>query len=237
MSPQVMIPQANPGAGYRELQPEIDDAVARVLASGWYILGAEGKAFEAEFAAWLCAGAVVGCGNGTDAIALALRGLDVGPGSTVVTVSHTAVATVAAVEMVGATPLLVDIEPDHFTMDPEALRQVLEDPPPGLPPIKAVIAVHLYGQPADLDRIVPLCRRHNVALIEDCAQAHGARLHGQQVGTLRRRRDLSAFTRRKTLARSAMVVRSRRPIRCWRSGSRRCGSMAGISIISAMRLG
>jgi dTDP-4-amino-4,6-dideoxygalactose transaminase len=178
-----MIPQANPGAGYRALKAEIDDAVARALSSGWYILGAELRAFEAEFAAWLGAPAVIGCGNGTDAIALALRGLGVGPGSTVVTVSHTAVATVAAVEMAGATPLLVDIDPVHYTMDPDALRRVLEDPPAGLPPVKAVVAVHLYGQPVDLDRIVPLCRQHGVALIEDCAQAHGARLHGQRVGT------------------------------------------------------
>lgn len=178
-----MIPQANPGAGYRALKAEIDDAVARALSSGWYILGAELRAFEAEFAAWLGAPAVIGCGNGTDAIALALRGLGVGPGGTVVTVSHTAVATVAAVEMAGATPLLVDIDPVHYTMDPDALRRVLEDPPAGLPPVKAVVAVHLYGQPVDLDRIVPLCRQHGVALIEDCAQAHGARLHGQRVGT------------------------------------------------------
>ena len=178
-----MIPQANPGAGYRALKPEIDAAVARALASGWYILGAELKTFEAEFAAWLGVPAVVGCGNGTDAIALALRGLGVGPGATVVTVSHTAVATVAAIEMAGATPLLIDIDPDHYTMDPEALRQVLEQPPAGIPPVKAVIPVHLYGQPADMDRIVPLCCQHKVALIEDCAQAHGARLHGQRVGT------------------------------------------------------
>ena len=178
-----MIPQANPGAGYRALKTEIDEAVARALSSGWYILGNELNAFEAEFAAWLGAPYVIGCGNGTDAIALALRGLGVGPGATVVTVSHTAVATVAAVEMVGATPLLVDIDPVHYTMNPESLRQVLENPPTGLPPIKAVVAVHLYGQPVDLDRIVPLCRRHGVALIEDCAQAHGARLHGQRVGT------------------------------------------------------
>jgi hypothetical protein len=178
-----VIPQANPGAGYRALKPEIDAAVARALASGWYILGAELKAFEAEFAAWLGVPAVVGCGNGTDAIALALRGLGIGPGATVVTVSHTAVATVAAIEMAGATPWLVDIDPDHYTMDPEALRQVLEQPPAGIPPVKAVIPVHLYGQPADMDRIVPLCRQHKVALIEDCAQAHGARLHGQRVGT------------------------------------------------------
>jgi dTDP-4-amino-4,6-dideoxygalactose transaminase len=178
-----MIPQANPGAGYRALKNEIDDAVARALASGWYILGAELRAFEAEFAAWIGVPAVIGCGNGTDAIALALRGLGIGPGATVVTVSHTAVATVAAIEMTGATPLLIDIDPVHYTMDPEALRGVLEQPPPGLPPIRAVVAVHLYGQPADLDRIVPLCRQHGVALIEDCAQAHGARLHGQRVGT------------------------------------------------------
>jgi dTDP-4-amino-4,6-dideoxygalactose transaminase len=178
-----MIPQANPGAGYRALKSEIDAAVARALASGWYILGAELRAFEAEFAAWLGVPAVIGCGNGTDAIALALRGLGIGSGATVVTVSHTAVATVAAIEMTGATPLLIDIDPVHYTMDPDALRGVLEQPPPGLPPIRAVVPVHLYGQPADLDRIVPLCRDHTVALIEDCAQAHGARLHGQRVGT------------------------------------------------------
>jgi dTDP-4-amino-4,6-dideoxygalactose transaminase len=178
-----MIPQANPGAGYRALKSEIDEAVARALSSGWYILGNELRAFEAEFAAWLGVPAVIGCGNGTDAIALALRGLGIGPGSTVVTVSHTAVATVAAIEMTGATPLLIDIDPVHYTMDPDALSQVLQQPPPGLPRIRAVIPVHLYGQPADLDRIIPLCRAHGAALIEDCAQAHGARLHGKRVGT------------------------------------------------------
>ena len=178
-----MIPQANPGAGYRALKSEIDEAVARALSSGWYILGNELRAFEAEFAAWLGVSSVIGCGNGTDAIALALRALDIGSGCSVVTVSHTAVATVAAIEMTGATPLLIDIDPARYTMDPDALRFVLENPPPDLAPIKAVIPVHLYGQPADLDQIVPLCRKHGVALIEDCAQAHGARLHGQRVGT------------------------------------------------------
>src|ERR1700760_1881586 len=118
-----MIPQANPGAGYFALRDEIDQAVARVLSSGWYILGAEVRAFEAEFAEWLGVPAVVGCGSGTDAVALALRGLGVGAGATVVTVSHTAVATVAAIEMAGATPLLVDIDPVHFTMDADALEQ------------------------------------------------------------------------------------------------------------------
>jgi dTDP-4-amino-4,6-dideoxygalactose transaminase len=178
-----LIPQANPGAGYRALKSKIDAAVATALSSGWYVLGAELKAFEAEFAAWLGVPAVIGCGNGTDAIALALRGLGIGSGSAVVTVSHTAVATVAAIELAGATPMLIDIDPIHYTMDPDALHRVLKEPPPGLPPIRAVVPVHLYGQPADLDRIVPLCRAFGIALIEDCAQAHGARLHGQRVGT------------------------------------------------------
>ncbi len=180
----VSVPQANPGAGYRALQAEIDAAVARVLGSGWYVLGAEGRGFEAEFASWLGVAHAVGCGNGTDALALALRGLGIGPGSTVATVSHTAVATVAAIEMAGAVPLLIDIDRAHYTMDPAELESVLACPPAGMPPVRAVIAVHLYGQAADFDRIGPLCARHGVALVEDCSQAHGATLGGQRLGTL-----------------------------------------------------
>lgn len=183
MSGTITIPQANPGAGYRALKGEIDAAVARALDSGWYILGGEGRAFEDEFSAWLGAGKTVGCGNGTDAIALALRGLGIGPGCAVATVSHTAVATVAAVEMVGATPLLIDIDPVHYTLDPAALADALAHPPAGLPPVRAVIVVHLYGQPGDILAIRDLCRQHGLALIEDCAQAHGARQDGQRVGT------------------------------------------------------
>jgi len=178
------IPQANPGAGYRAQQPAIDAAVQRALASGWYILGAEGEAFEREFAAWLGTSRAIGCGNGTDALALILRGLGVGEGATVATVSHTAVATVAAIEMAGATPLLLDIDPDTYTMDPDELAAVLEDPPPGLPPIRAVIAVHLYGQAVDLEPMLAAAARAGVPLIEDCAQAHGATLHGRRLGTL-----------------------------------------------------
>lgn len=179
----ITVPVANPGAGYLSLKTEIDAAVMRALGSGWYILGAEGKAFEAEFAAWLGTARAVGCANGTDALALALRALDIGPGSTVVTVSHTAVATVAAIEMAGATPLLIDIDPAHYTLDPVELAEVLAHPPKNLPPIRAVIAVHLYGQAAELDAIQALCTRHGVALIEDCAQAHGATWRGRKLGT------------------------------------------------------
>ena len=180
----ITVPQANPGAGFRALQGEIEAAVARALASGWYILGAEGRAFETEYAAWLGTARAVGCGNGTDALALALRALGVGPGCAVATVSHTAVATVAAIEMVGATPVLIDIDPDHYTMDPVELAEVLAHPPAGLPPIRAVIPVHLYGQAADLATILPVSARHGAAVIEDCSQAHGATLGGRKLGTL-----------------------------------------------------
>src|SRR5580692_2872452 len=162
--PLPLIPQANPGAGYRALKPEIDAAISRALDSGWYILGQEVRTFEGEFAAWLGAGTAVGCGNGTDAIALALKALGIGAGSTVVTVSHTAVASVTAIEMAGATPLLIDVEPDHYTMDPAELAQVLARPPVGLPPIRAVMPVHLYGQVADVEVIDTLCRRYGALL-------------------------------------------------------------------------
>lgn len=180
----VTVPQANPGAGYLALKAEIDEAVARALASGWYVLGAEGRAFESEFATWLGAAHAVGCGNGTDALALTLRALGVGPGKSVATVSHTAVATVAAIEMTGASAVLIDIDPVHYTMDPVELATVLAHPPAGLPPISAVIPVHLYGQPCDLHPILALGARHGIPVIEDCSQAHGATLGGRKLGTL-----------------------------------------------------
>ncbi len=182
-APLNTVPQANPGAGYTELKPDLDAAVARALGSGWYILGAEGRGFEAEFAGWLGARHAVGCGNGTDALALALRALGVGPGTAVATVSHTAVATVAAIEMVGATPVLIDIDAQHYTMDPAELAEVLAHPAPGLPPIAAIIPVHLYGQPADLGAILALGARYGIPVIEDCSQAHGATFGGGKVGT------------------------------------------------------
>jgi dTDP-4-amino-4,6-dideoxygalactose transaminase len=179
----VKIPQADPGSGYRAHKEAIDAAIQRVLDSNRFILGQEGHEFEKEFAAYIEAGHAVSCGNGTDALVLALRGLDIGPGSTVVTVSHTAVATVAAIEMTGAVPLLIDVDPRHFTLDPAELTEVLSRPPSGLPPIRAVICVHLYGQAADMDLILPICRQHEVALVEDCAQAHGGRYQGRRLGT------------------------------------------------------
>ena len=181
--PPLLVPQADPAAAYRAHKSAIDAAIARVLESGWYILGKEGSAFEAEFAAWLGSAHAIGCANGTDAIALILRGLGIGAGATVATVSHTAVASVAAIEMAGATPLLLDIDPAHYTLDPQELADVLDHPPAGLPPIRAVVLVHLYGQSADMDAIRAITERHGVALIEDCAQSHGALWRGRKLGT------------------------------------------------------
>ncbi len=182
--PPITVPQADPGAGYRAQKAEIDAAVLRALESGWYILGKECSAFEAEFAAWQGAARAVGVANGTDALALILRGLGIGPGAAVATVSHTAVATVAAIEMVGATPVLIDIEPATFTMDPAELEAVFADPPPGLPPIRAVIPVHLYGQPAAVERIIAIASKHGASVIEDCSQSHGALIGNRKCGTL-----------------------------------------------------
>jgi dTDP-4-amino-4,6-dideoxygalactose transaminase len=183
-APPVTVPQADPGASYRAQKAEIDAAIARALDSGWYILGKEGAAFEAEFAAWQGAKRAVGVANGTDALALILRGLGIGPGAAVATVSHTAVATVAAIEMVGATPVLIDIAPDTYTMDPAELAAVLAAPPPGLPPIRAVIPVHIYGQPAAVAEIIRTADAHGAAVIEDCSQSHGALIGARKCGTL-----------------------------------------------------
>jgi hypothetical protein len=167
--------------GYHIQKSEIDAAVQRVLESGWYILGRECENFERDFAAWCGARRAVGVGNGTDAIVIALKSLGIGSGDAVFTVSHTAVATVAAVELAGATPVLVDIDPATFTLNPLKLEEAVAACKVGKP--RAVIAVHLYGQPCDMATIRAVCDCHGLLLLEDCAQAHGARLNGRRVGT------------------------------------------------------
>jgi dTDP-4-amino-4,6-dideoxygalactose transaminase len=174
-----LIPQTSPGAFFEEHRQEMIAAMVRVLESGRYVLGAEVEAFEHEFARQFDFAGAVGVANGTDAIALALRSLGIGPGDRVATVSHTAVATVAAIEMAGASPVFVDIAPDTYTMDPPSLARTLKT----FEPIKAVIVVHLYGQPADLPAIASIANKFGLRVIEDCAQAHGAKLHGHFVGS------------------------------------------------------
>jgi dTDP-4-amino-4,6-dideoxygalactose transaminase len=175
--------QCDPGAGFRAAETEIQAAVARVLGSGTYILGPEVAAFETEFAAWLGTAHAVACANGTDALALALRAFGIGPGDAVATVSHTAVATVAAIELVGATPVLLDVDARTYTMDAGELAEVLTRPDADHPPIRAVVPVHLYGHPAAMDEICAVAARAGAVVIEDCAQAPGAALHGRPAGT------------------------------------------------------
>lgn len=172
-----MILPTDPKAQYLRHQGEIDEAIRRVLQGGRYVLGAEVENFEAEFAAYIGCRHGVGVGSGTEAIVLALRAVGIGPGDEVITTAHTAVATVAAIEMCGATPVLVDIEPDYYTMD-QAKAEVAVTPR-----TKAIIPVHLYGQPADLSRLGELAKTRGLILIEDCAQAHGASWLGRRVGS------------------------------------------------------
>ena len=171
-----MILCSNPKAQYQAHKEEIDSAIQRVLDKGWYILGDETKAFESEFAAYIGVDHGIGVGSGTEALHIALAACGIGLGDEVITVSHTAVATVAAIELAGATPVLVDIDPDYYTLNPDKLESAIS------PRTKAIIPVHLYGQPADLTPILEIARQHGVLLIEDCAQAHGAMYGGRRIG-------------------------------------------------------
>lgn len=172
-----MILCANPKAQYQAHQNEIDEAIRRVLEQGRYILGEEVKSFEAEFASFVGVAHGIGVSSGTDALHVALGACEIGAGDEVITVAHTAVATVAAIELAGATAVLVDIEPDFFTIDPAKLRAVITER------TRAIIPVHIYGQPANLDPIIEIARERNLLVIEDCAQAHGAVYRNKRVGS------------------------------------------------------
>lgn len=173
-----MIVPALPLAQFRTHETAIRSAMARVLESGAYIMGREVEAFERDFAAYLGISHAVGVASGTDALILALRALDIGVGDEVITVSHTALATVAAILAAGATPVLVDIDPKTYTIDPTAVESAITRR------TKAIIPVHLYGQAADLDTIMAIARRHKLKVVEDCAQATGALLHGKRLGSI-----------------------------------------------------
>lgn len=189
MTENSSIAAANPLADYWAHRQEIDEAVQRVLSGGRYILGPEVAAFEQEFASFLGVSDAVGVGNGTDALHVALRVSGVGPGDGVITVSHTAVATVAAIELGGAVPILIDVDPHTQTMDPNRLEHALRMKAERR--IQAVIPVHLYGHPADMPAILQVARRHDIKVIEDCAQSHGATIQGRQTGTWG---DVAAFS-------------------------------------------
>lgn len=177
--------QANPHAGYLAYQSEIDEAIHRVLDSGWYILGKEVTAFEEEFAAFIGVSHAIGVANGTDALELALRACGIGAGDEVITVSHTAVATVAAIESAGATPVFVDIEKGSYLMEARQVEAAVS------PRTKAILPVHLYGRPANLPALLEIARKHRLRVIEDCAQSHGASINGAKTGSWG---DVAAFS-------------------------------------------
>ena len=163
---------------------EITSAVDRVIKSGWYIGGKEVLNFENEFSEYLNINHTIGTGSGTDALQLALRSIGIKAGDKVATVSHTAVATVVAIEMVGAIPVFVDVNPETFTIDIECLRETLESHNSNLlDSIKAIVPVHIYGHPANMKEIMSLAQKYDALVIEDCAQAHGAAINYKKCGT------------------------------------------------------
>lgn len=180
-----MILCASPLAQYHAQKAEIDAAIQKVLESGHYVLGPEVKAFEAEFAAYSGVSHCIGVANGTDAIHVGLGALGVGPGDEVITVAHTAVATVSAIVQAGATPVFADIDPETYGLDPALLSKL------ATPKTKAIIAVHIYGHPVDLDPVLAFAKSRGIKVIEDCAQSHGAFYKNQRVGSIA---DISCFS-------------------------------------------
>jgi dTDP-4-amino-4,6-dideoxygalactose transaminase len=173
-----MIPILDLTAQYRALKNEIDAAIARVLESGTFIMGPNVEAFEHEIAAYLGVKHAIGLNSGTDALHLALRALDVGPGDEVITTPFTFVATTEAIGIVGAIPIFVDIDPTTYTIHPELIERAITSK------TKAIVPVHLYGYPAHMNSITEIAARHGLAVVEDCAQAIGASIQGQKVGTI-----------------------------------------------------
>jgi dTDP-4-amino-4,6-dideoxygalactose transaminase len=171
-----MIPFVDLQAQYRALKPEIDAAVLGAIEKAHFILGPPVAAFETEFARFCGTAEAVGVNSGTSALHLALLAAGVAPGDEVITVPYTFVATVAAIEYAGARPVFVDVEPGYWTMDPAQIERALT------PRTRAIVPVHLYGQPADLDAILKIGESRDLPVIEDACQAHGARWRGKRVG-------------------------------------------------------
>lgn len=172
-----MIPFVDLGAAYRELKTDIDTAVARSLASGYYIGGPEVEEFEANYATYCGTTYAIGVANGLDALHLALRAMDVGPGDEVIVPSNTFIATWLAVSQCGAKPVPVEPRARTFNIDPTRIEAAIT------PHTKVILPVHLYGQPADMDPILAIARKHGLRVLEDAAQAHGARYKGKRIGS------------------------------------------------------
>ena len=180
-----MILCSNPQAQYQVLKGDIDAAIREVFEGGRYILGPNVAALEQEFAAFIGVQYGIGVANGTDALKMALRACGISHGDEVITVSHTAAATVSAIAEIGAVPVLLDINPHDYTMDCEKLATALTKH------TRAIVPVHLYGQCVDMDRVMEFARQHDLTVIEDCAQAHGALYKGKPAGSFG---DMAAFS-------------------------------------------
>lgn len=174
----MIVPFVDLKAQYQTIAGEVDEAMHRVVGDADFILGRDVALFEREFADFCEAGYAVGLDSGTSALELALRAHGIGEGDEVITVSHTFVATVAAISYTGARPVLVDVDRDSYNIDAGKIEAAIT------PRTKALVPVHLYGQPADLDLILAIARKHNLVVIEDACQAHGARYKGKRVGAL-----------------------------------------------------
>jgi len=172
------VPLVDLNAQYLTIKSEVDAAIEKTIARSAFIGGEEVRNFELEFAQYCEARACVGVGNGTDALYLTLRAMGIGAGDEVITVAHTFIATTEAISSTGARPVFVDIKPDTMLMDPEAVESAIT------PRTRAIIPVHLYGQPCEIDRIMEIASGHGLKVIEDAAQAHGARWRGNRVGSL-----------------------------------------------------
>ena len=172
------IPLVDLHAQYLSIKDEIDGAIARVINETAFIGGSYVRRFEEEFAAWLGTRHCIGCGNGTDSIEILLKAFGIGPGDEVIVPAHTWISTAEAVNNVGATPIFADTHPRYYTILPEDIRKRLT------PRTKAIIPVHLYGLPAEMDEIMEIAREHKLKVLEDCAQAHGALYKGKKVGTI-----------------------------------------------------
>ena len=174
----ISIPLVDLKAQYAALKPEIDTAIARVIANTSFIMGPEVRSFEEAFAAFCGSRFAVGVSSGTAAIELTLRALGIGPGDEVITTPFTFIATAEAISAVGATPVFADIDPLTYTLSPDAAAAAITSR------TRALLPVHLYGQPADMPALAALAQQHGLALIEDAAQAHGAEIGGRRVGSL-----------------------------------------------------
>lgn len=181
----MQVPLVDLAAQYRSIQPDVDAAINRVLTNTSFILGEEVRLFEEEFASYVGVSGAVGVASGTAALELSLRALGIGPGDEVITTAHTFIATAEAVSNVGATPVFADIDPVTFNIDPDRVEGLITNR------TRAILPVHLYGHPAPLQELMAIARPRGVWLIEDAAQAHGAEVAGQRVGSVG---DLACFS-------------------------------------------